>query len=86
MLSRTMKLISISNPVHLATRYVKAANSMTLPSSQKQTRETFLLYGAWTILILSMLAMVLPASNSQSFSDSPYTETIEAINTDVNPR
>jgi len=59
---------------------------MTLPTSQKTTRETALLYGAWTILILSMLAMVLPISNSRSALGSADANRIEAVNTEVAPR
>lgn len=79
-----MKPASVSDRDRLTTHYVKAANSMTLPTSEKTTRETVLLYGAWSILILSMLAMVLPTSNSQSLLNSPETETLEAVKIDGN--
>lgn len=81
-----MKLTSLSHRDRLTTHYIKAADSMTLPTPEKATRQTVLLYGAWAILILSMLAMVLPTSNSQSFSNSSQIEAIEAVNLNVNPR
>jgi|GEM_PF-2115501 hypothetical protein len=81
-----MKPSYISNCDRITSHYLKAANTMTLPTSQKTTRETALLYGAWTILILSMLAMVLPISNSRSALGSAETNMIEAVNTEVAPR
>ena len=47
------------------------------PHSKKIGRETALLYGAWTILLLSILTMVIPTSNPHSFSEFEVREGVD---------
>ncbi|MFO8038402.1 MAG: hypothetical protein R6U67_03020 [Sodalinema sp.] len=79
-----MKPSYTSHRDRIANHYVKAANSMTLPTSDKPTRESFILYGAWTILILSMLAMIVPTANIQSSFNSRNSETVESVKMNLN--
>ncbi len=55
-------------------------SNSSLPNLTKQPklrRETVLLYGAWTILTISIFTMIFPVSNSHRFSESEFFETVE---------
>ncbi len=62
---------------HHPKQTLNTPSSTPASNGKKSRRETILLYGAWTVLVLSMLAMVVPTSNSHSLSESQVIDGIE---------